>query len=186
MKISTIVMTCAVFSVLATGCRYDKAAKGAKGAGDTVASNGVLDDLAAESGTLEDIAATDAAGKSWEAAGFTRCTDVEFAPVYFAFDATAIQPSELGKIEAVAKHLQDNPDRVLTIEGNCDERGSTEYNLSLGENRALIAKNYLVQNDIADSRIKTVSRGEENPAVEGTGEAVWAQNRRDEFLIYKK
>ena len=86
----------------------------------------------------------------------------------------------------MAKHLKDNPDRVVSIEGNCDERGSTEYNVSLGENRALIAKNYLVQNDIADSRIKTVSRGEENPAVEGTGESVWSQNRRDEFFIYKK
>lgn len=182
MKISTMVMACAVLSAVATGCRYDKSAKGASSA-DEATNNGGVDDLAAESGSLDDISSN---GKSWEALGYSRCTDVEFAPVYFAFDATAIQPSELGKIEAVAKHLKDNPDRVVSIEGNCDERGSTEYNVSLGENRALIAKNYLVQNDIADSRIKTVSRGEENPAVEGTGESVWSQNRRDEFFIYKK
>ena len=143
MKVSTIIMTCAVFSAIATGCRYDKAAKGASGSADTAANNGGMDDLAAETGSLEDIAATDN-GKSWEGLGYTRCTDVEFAPVYFAFDATTIQPSELGKIEAVAKHLQDNPDRMVTIEGNCDERGSNEYNLSLGENRAMIAKDYLV------------------------------------------
>jgi len=185
MKVSTIIMTCAVFSAIATGCRYDKAAKGANSSGDAAANNGGVDDLAAESGSLEDIAAA-GNGKSWEGLGYTRCTDVEFAPVYFAFDATAIQPSELGKIEAVAKHLQDNPGRVVTIEGNCDERGSTEYNVSLGENRALIAKNYLLQNDIAESRVKTVSRGEENPAVEGTGKAVCPHTRRDEFLIYKK
>ena len=103
MKVSTIIMTCAVFSAIATGCRYDKAAKGANSSGDAAANNGGVDDLAAESGSLEDIAAA-GNGKSWEGLGYTRCTDVEFAPVYFAFDATAIQPSELGKIEAVAKH----------------------------------------------------------------------------------
>ena len=72
------------------------------------------------------------------------------------------------------------------IEGNCDERGSAEYNLSLGENRAIIVRNYLVQSEIAADRIQTRSYGEEKPAVDGHDESAWAKNRRAEFVIFKK
>ena len=84
------------------------------------------------------------------------------------------------------KHLKDNSDRVVVIEGNCDERGSAEYNLSLGENRAIIVRNYLVQSEIAADRIQTRSYGEEKPAVDGHDESAWAKNRRAEFAIFKK
>ena len=68
------------------------------------------------------------------------------------------------------------------IEGNCDSRGSDEYNRALGERRALAAKEYLVQHGIAESRIRTISYGEERPAVQGDDEASRAKNRRDEFV----
>ena len=116
---------------------------------------------------------------------YTRCTDVAFEPVYFGFDASNLAPAELAKIEAVAKHLKETG-RVVIVEGNCDERGSNEYNLSLGEDRAIIISNFLSQNGISRDRMETISRGETNPAVEGTGEAVWSQNRRGEFVIWKK
>ena len=106
--------------------------------------------------------------------------------MYFGFDATAIRPEELGKVEAVAAHLAANPARVVSIEGNCDERGSNEYNMSLGEDRAIIIGNFLAQNGISRDRIETVSRGETNPAVEGSGESVWSRNRRGEFVIMQK
>ena len=129
---------------------------------------------------------SDLASGSFKDRGYTQCTDVSFAPVYFRFDATKIEESELAKVEAVARHLADNPDRVVTIEGNCDERGSNEYNLSLGDDRAIIISNYLASNGIARNRMETVSRGETNPAVEGHGESAWSQNRRGEFIIWKK
>ncbi|MBP5285945.1 MAG: OmpA family protein [Kiritimatiellae bacterium] len=92
----------------------------------------------------------------------------------------------MGKIDAVADHLAENADRVAVIEGNCDERGSNEYNMSLGENRAIIIRNYLVQSGISADRIQTRSFGEENPAVDGFDEEAYAKNRRGEFSIYKK
>ncbi len=116
---------------------------------------------------------------------YTRCTDVDFAPVYFAFDASNLKDSELAKIEAVAQHLQANPTRVVMVEGNCDERGSNEYNLTLGELRAGSVRDYLLRLGIAAERVQTKSFGEEKPAVAGSGESVWAKNRRGEFAIYQ-
>ena len=185
MKLQTIMALFAVsLAVFASGCRYNKA-KNSGASGDGLENGGVsgieanVDDTAIEGGSLEDLSK-----KSFKDRGYTLCTDVSFEPVYFAFDASAINPAELGKIEAVAKHLADNPDRVVTIEGNCDERGSNEYNLSLGENRAIVVRNYLVNNGIDASRIQVRSYGEEKPATEGSDESAWSLNRRDEFSIY--
>lgn len=75
---------------------------------------------------------------------------------------------------------------MVVIEGNCDERGSSEYNMALGENRAIIVRNYLVQSGIAADRIQTRSYGEEKPAVDGHDESAWAKNRRGEFAIFQK
>lgn len=197
MKFSTIMAVFAVaIGVVASGCRYDKAkggaGEGADGASDIAGANGVdvdsqvSEDEYADSiagGSLDDLANS---GKSFKDRGYALCTDVNFEPVYFGFDATAIQPAELGKVEAVASHLAANPGRVVTIEGNCDERGSNEYNLSLGEDRAIIISNFLAQNGISRDRIETVSRGETNPAVEGHGESAWSKNRRGEFIIWQK
>lgn len=116
---------------------------------------------------------------------FARCNDVDFAPVYFGFDADALSQGEMPKIEAVAKHLQDNPGRVVIIEGNCDERGSNEYNLVLGDQRAIKIRDYLVTIGIAANRIQAKSYGEEKPAIAGQGEAAWSKNRRGEFAIFQ-
>jgi peptidoglycan-associated lipoprotein len=189
MKFSTGAAVLATVIAVATGgCRYDKANDGKDGKDGL---NGVSDmDSEVSSGldNLQQIPLSDLAngGKSFKDRGYALCTDVNFEPVYFGFDATVIKPDQLGKVEAVARHLQENPDRVVSIEGNCDERGSNEYNLSLGEDRAIIISNFLSQNGISRDRMETISRGETNPAVEGTGEAVWSQNRRGEFVIWKK
>ena len=194
MKFSTCMAVFAVTLAVATcGCRYNKVNGGAGDGSETDLSTSGVD-----VGTETDIATSDEAlqigggnlsdlaSGSFKDRGYTQCTDVSFAPVYFRFDATKIEESELAKVEAVARHLADNPDRVVTIEGNCDERGSNEYNLSLGDDRAIIISNYLASNGIARNRMETVSRGETNPAVEGHGESAWSQNRRGEFIIWKK
>ena len=117
---------------------------------------------------------------------FERCTDVNFAPVYFGFDASQIVQGEMAKIEAVAQHLGQNQNRVVIIEGNCDERGSNEYNLPLGQQRADAIRDYLLQLEISPDRVQTKSYGEEKPAVTGSGEAVWSKNRRGEFVVFQK
>jgi peptidoglycan-associated lipoprotein len=81
-----------------------------------------------------------------------------------------------------ARFLQQHPNMSFTIEGHCDERGSTEYNLALGDNRALAAKNSLVSMGIAASRIKTISYGKEKPFCTESTEACWQQNRRAHFV----
>ena len=114
---------------------------------------------------------------------FVRCTDVAFEPVYFGFDASNLQQSEMAKIEAVAAHLKKT-DRVVIVEGNCDERGSNEYNLSLGESRAIAIRDYLVTLGVDPARIQTKSYGEEKPAVVGHEEGAWSKNRRGEFAVF--
>ena len=111
---------------------------------------------------------------------------VQFSAVYFAFDSYALPPSEVAKVAQVARHLQQNAGHVLVIEGHCDERGSNEYNLALGENRALAVRSYLVNLGISADRIQTRSYGEEKPAVAGSGEEAWRLNRRGEFALFQK
>lgn len=177
MKSFNIVALSAVaLALLAGGCRYNKAAKGGAGASD---AEGV--DIHGSEITSGDL---DSIGQSRFEDMYARCTDVELEPVYFGFDSTVVPPAELGKADAAARHLIDNPSRVVVIEGNCDERGSNEYNMSLGENRAITVRNYLVQSGIDADRIQTRSYGEEKPAAEGHDEASWARNRRDEFAIF--
>ncbi len=86
-------------------------------------------------------------------------------------------------LQRKADVLRDHPDVRLTIEGHCDERGSIEYNQALGLRRAESAKRYLVSLGLDAARFQTVSFGEERPLVAASGEAAWAQNRRDEFRI---
>lgn len=181
MKFSTMlaVFTMAL-AVVSTGCKYDKAGKGGAGDGTTGSDITGQDISGGDTGTI----AGASEGKFEDL--YTRCTDVEFAPVYFGFDSTVVPQGELGKIDAVAQHLKDKTDRVVVVEGNCDERGSSEYNMSLGENRAIIIRNYLVQNGIAADRIQTRSYGAEKPAVDGHDESAWAKNRRGEFAIFQK
>ena len=105
--------------------------------------------------------------------------------VYFGFDSSTLPSAELHKIDRAAAYLQNNPSHVMIIEGHCDERGSAEYNLSLGEFRAQAVRNYMVNLGIAGNRLQTRSFGFEKPAVIGSGEAVWRQNRRAVFAVYK-
>jgi len=111
---------------------------------------------------------------------------VAFEPVYFALDSYSMPPQEIAKVDLVGRHLNANASHVLIIEGNCDERGSNEYNLSLGENRALAVRSYLISMGVSPDRIQTISYGEEKPAVMGMDESAWRMNRRGEFAFFQK
>lgn len=116
-----------------------------------------------------------------------RIPGVEFEPLYFLFDQDLILQTEEYKLNAVVDYLKNNAKAGVVIEGNCDSRGTTEYNRALGEKRAIIAKTYLINNGIAETRIKTVSYGEERPAQPGETEEAHSYNRRDEFVpVYLK
>jgi len=103
--------------------------------------------------------------------------------VYFDFDRATIKPSETSKIDDVVRYLQANPTHAVQIEGHCDERGTEQYNLSLGERRALAVREYLVTAGIQPERVFTISYGETKPAVQGHNEAAWSKNRRGVFVL---
>jgi len=102
--------------------------------------------------------------------------------VYFAFDSSAIDNAGQAVLSDYAAWLNANTDVNITVEGNCDERGSREYNLALGQRRADSVRDVLVANGVAGSRIDTVSFGEERPVCTRSGEACWAQNRHGDIV----
>lgn len=112
-------------------------------------------------------------------------TDVGLMPIYFDFDQSIVRPDQVERIEANALFLKDNPGIKVRIEGNCDGRGTNEYNMVLGERRAMGAMKYLVNLGIPDSRLSTLSYGEERPLNSGNDEVAWAENRRGDFVIVR-
>jgi peptidoglycan-associated lipoprotein len=103
--------------------------------------------------------------------------------VYFNFDDHTLTEQGMARLNRLAEHMRSSKDLKLKIEGHCDERGSTEYNLALGQLRAQAVRSYLVSLNLPESRIESVSFGEERPAAEGRGEEHWAKNRRAEFTF---
>lgn len=112
-------------------------------------------------------------------------TDVDFENVMFSYDSYQIEPTMISRIEAVGDYMRSNRDAKLVAEGHCDERGSREYNMALGEHRSLAVRAHLVRLGIDNVRIQTRSYGEERPANPGHTASAWQQNRRVEFKLYR-
>lgn len=116
--------------------------------------------------------------------GFENAAKLESAleRIFFDFDSYLLAPAARGKLAKSAEVMKKNGGARIRIEGHCDERGSDEYNLALGEKRARSAMQYLVTLGIAADRLSIISYGEEKSADSGHDEAAWAKNRRDEFV----
>lgn len=106
-----------------------------------------------------------------------------FAKVYFDFDAAVLNGDSKAALDANAEIMMKYTDVKVEVQGNADERGTTDYNLALGQKRADAVVKYLQARGVSPSRVKTVSYGEERPAVQGASETAYAQNRRAEFVI---
>jgi peptidoglycan-associated lipoprotein len=104
-------------------------------------------------------------------------------PLFFAYDSSEVSPEGRGILDANAAVLRQNPTWTVTIEGHCDERGTAEYNLALGERRAVAARAYFISLGIPADRLRTVSYGKEFPFDPGQTEDAWARNRRAHFVI---
>lgn len=107
----------------------------------------------------------------------------EMKPIYFGYDQSTIKGDQMPSMEHNGNYLKQNASTKVLIEGNTDARGTNEYNLALGERRALSAKTYLREFGIEESRIRAVSYGEERPLFNGSSEDDYAQNRRDDFIL---
>jgi peptidoglycan-associated lipoprotein len=103
--------------------------------------------------------------------------------IHFAYDSSVIRSSEQADLQAVAAALSSDASAKLLIEGNCDERGTEEYNRSLGERRALAAREALAKLGVDPMRVRTISYGKDKPVDPGHDEAAWKQNRNDDFVL---
>ncbi len=119
-------------------------------------------------------------------AGDASAAAPELDTVYFAFDSYSLSGEGREALKKNAQWLGENPASTIQIEGHCDERGTTEYNLALGERRANAAKEYLQKVGVDSSRISVISYGEERPLDSGHDESAWARNRRASFVVLSK
>ncbi len=157
--------------------------------------------VSAEEQAAAEKAAKEAAKKEAPPAKETPVTEEKVAPqaeaaaakeeaavkdVLFDFDKFNLKPEGRDTLKQLAERLTNNNNNIVLIEGNCDERGTTEYNLALGERRAKEAMKYLVELGVDGKRIKTISYGKERPLDPGHTEEAWAKNRRDHFVVTSK
>jgi peptidoglycan-associated lipoprotein len=173
-----ILLTSMVFSVaIISGCEPDK--RGIKVAPQTEMDSKIETgqrDVYYDEQYAED--------PGYEPAG--RPDGLDLMTVYFDYDRFELTPEALDIMSANADHLVNRPLKVILIEGHCDERGTEEYNLALGEKRARAVREYLTKYGIDPERISIISYGESLPAEYGQGEKAWAKNRRAEFTVLSK
>ncbi len=166
----------------------DAAATDASGSIDYPSATGYSEDNLPREGSLDDnLASTLSISQpDRQSDAYKRQygrSSIQFKPIYFTFDQAAIRSDMVENLIHNAGVMKSMPNATLLIEGNCDERGTNEYNLALGERRAINAKEYLVNLGITPYRIRTVSYGEERPLFIGTEESSMSYNRRDDFII---
>ena len=107
----------------------------------------------------------------------------ELGDVFYAYDSSVLDAASRSQLEENVQWMMENPNASIIIEGHCDERGTSEYNMALGERRAESVKSYMVNAGVDISRMQTVSYGEERPFDPGHDEAAWAKNRRAHFVV---
>ena len=147
----------------------------------SLSAEGNLDDTAGSGSTLRDEAWYDNQTDEYKRTHGRSSEDL--SPIYFEFDQAGITTDMADVMVNNAQHLNSAPNAIVTIQGNCDERGTNEYNLALGERRSMNARQFLIDLGIAPSRIKTLSYGEEKPLFHGQGEEDYEQNRRADFVL---
>ncbi|MSM40942.1 MAG: peptidoglycan-associated lipoprotein Pal [Geobacter sp.] len=180
----------AVAVLFMTGCAKQELIKKdnplpASTSGEAAQVNNPASGHTAHDATVQTAGKTPYAGTVQSATGqpIDRLSASALENIYFSFDSPSISSTARAVLAQNAKLLTAKPGGMITIAGHCDERGSAEYNLALGEKRALAAQKYLISLGIPAKRLATISYGEEKPADPGHDETAWAKNRRDEFSI---
>ncbi len=168
--VMVVVLACTM--CFSTGCRKKKGATGVEGT-----HSGMLGGIDGDQGSFA----------FRPEGGINILTDIKVDAVLFAYDSAQIKETERAKLDQVAHYLKNQNSKAgVIIEGNTDERGSAEYNMALGERRALAARAYLVGLGVDGAAIQTKSMGKENPVNFGHDEDAWSVNRRDEFVFFEK
>ncbi|MDP3479273.1 MAG: OmpA family protein [Desulfoprunum sp.] len=154
--------------------------------GNASGASGYDENNIAAEGTLDDAASNGLSNAGSDSDEYKkmhgRCSENLF-PIYFDFDQAGVRSDMTEVLVKNGEQMQKTPGAAIVIEGNSDERGTNEYNLALGERRALAAKQYLVDLGIDAARIQTISYGEERPLFTGQDEDSFGNNRRDDFIM---
>jgi len=140
------------------------------------------EEAAPTTSTTQDSAGVDSTPMSFDAAGSDSGKIDGLRTVNFEFDKSSLSAASKKVIQGNVEWMKNNPKTKVQIEGHCDSRGSIEYNVALGERRANAVKDYMVSLGVSNSRLATISYGEEKPLVSGESEDVWAKNRRANFV----
>lgn len=188
MSFSAVAACCVALSLTA-GCATHEAVKKDEGMTPAVAAKPVEQPKAAAAPVQQEpktAAAQPAPVQEAPKAASAPSLQSALDKIYFDFDAATLSDAARSTLAKNADLLAKNAAATVRIEGNCDDRGSAEYNMALGERRAAAAKQYLVTLGVKADRLSTVSYGKEKPAVKGDDEAAWAKNRRDEFVVVTK
>ena len=164
------------------------ASGGASASTASSASSAASSDAGSSSSSSAGSSSSDSASASGSSAGSASLTAEEQltqigTQIFFGFDSAVLSDKAQATLDRQAAFLTSNPALRITIEGHCDERGTREYNLALGERRASASRDYLVAKGVDSARIRTVSYGKERPAVVGSNAAAWAKNRRSETVL---
>ena len=170
----TVFLACAV-AISMTGCKGFFGKKSTKDGGITDVQG---------TGTADGLGVNGTGGTRIEGTG--SIVDAQLVAIQFAFDSAQVADTERAKAEAAASYLKANSGTFVTLEGHCDERGSAEYNMSLGERRAQSVRTYLMNLGVDSTRIQTKSFGSEKAKDPGHEEKAWAANRRVEFVVMKQ
>lgn len=174
-----------VVAVVATGCSKKQTVKSDAGAGAAASAAGdaaAKDDAASKQAPAQPVMTA----KQAEAARGMAVTEEKsspFADVLFDFDKSDIRDDAKRICQEVAAYMKKNPGKKLLVEGHCDDRGTAEYNMALGDRRASSVKNYLVSLGVPASALSTVSFGKERPVDPAQNEDAWAKNRRAHFVL---
>ncbi len=150
---------------------------------DVVSDEPVITPSGDTSGSLGD---TSAASGSAGTSGASDAVSSDMATIYFGYDSFSLSSEARSSLKDNAAWLKSNGTATIQIEGHCDERGTTEYNLALGEKRANAVRDYMVKLGVASSRISVISYGEERPSDPGHDESAWSRNRRASFVMVSR
>jgi peptidoglycan-associated lipoprotein len=151
------------------------------GSGDPLGSSGKTDGTGVESGKLPGDPT--AQGKPGHDGWAEDAATLKADTVYFAFDSSVLRSSDASNVRSVADYLKSNSAKAVRVEGHCDERGTEEYNRSLGERRALAIREELIKLGISGDRVDTISYGKDRPADPGHSDSAHDKNRRGEFIL---
>lgn len=176
-RIAATALVLSVVLTTATGCSLFR--KKSDTGTETTSSDGSIKTETTADGGSEQI---DASPMNFSAQGSDSGKIDGLKTVFFPYDKATLSSSEKAKLDGNVAWMKSNSSVKLTIEGNCDQRGSNEYNLSLGERRANAVKQMMISEGVAADRLSTVSFGEEKPLVQGDSEAAMAKNRRANFV----